>query len=228
MPMRACTSAPTLGRPPIGIDSDTMQDQDAPVQPSDAGQAVAEASDDAEARMRRALAQLGNGASPAPGRANIRVRHGNAINTAAPSHAAPRPRPRFAKDGDVPVVRVPSQARSSSEAGRELAEARAAREQAEQALADAQGTIGRLQDARTRLEQAAHAAQAGVAERDAAITDLRIELARVAGERDAALADTARAEAARQQAEAELAQDAAAHEPEPVRWWLDYLPSRRS
>jgi len=204
-----------------------MQDQDAPVQPSDAGQAVAEASDDAEARMRRALAQLGNGASPAPGRANSRVRQGGTMSTTAPSHAAPRPRSRFIRDGDVPVVRVASQARSSGDAGRELAEARAAREQVEQALADAQGTIGRLQDARTRLEQAAHAAQEAVAERDAAITDLRIELARMAGERDTALADAARAEAARRQAEDELAQDAAV-EPEPVRWWLDYLPARRS
>ena len=198
-----------------------MQDVNAPVQPGDADDAEAST---AEARMRRALAQLGNGASPAPGRVNTRVRHGS---TTAPAHAAPRPRPRFIRDGDVPVVRVSSQARSSGDAGRELAEARAAREQVEQALADAQGTIGRLQDARTRLEQAVHAAQAAVAERDAVITDLRVELARVAGEWDTALADAAQAEAARQQAEAELAQGAA-NEPEPVRWWLDYLPARRT
>ena len=198
-----------------------MQDVNALVQPGDADDAEAST---AEARMRRALAQLGNGASPVPSRASTRA--SSVKGTTAPSHAAPRPRPRFAKDGDVPVVRMPSQARSPGEAGRELAEARAARGQAEQALADAQGTIGRLQDARTRLEQAAHAAQAAVAERDAAIIDLRIELARAAGQQDAALADAARAEAARRQAEAELAQDAA-HEPVPVRWWLDYLPARR-
>ena len=205
-----------------------MQDQDAPAQPNEVGgtEGAGDAAD-AEARMRRALAQLGNGASPAPARANTRVRQGGTMSTTAPSHAVPRPRPRFIRDGDVPVVRVAPQARPSGEAGRELAEVRAAREQAEQALADAQGTIGRLQDARTRLEQAVHAAQAAVAERDAAITDLRIELARMAGERDTALADAARAEAARRQAEDELAQDAAV-EPEPVRWWLDYLPARRS
>ena len=197
-----------------------------PVQPGDT-EGTADTADtaEAEARMRRALAQLGDGTSPAPGRANTRA--GRTTSTTASSHAAPRPRMRFARDGDVPVVRVASHGRPPGEAGRELAEARAAREQAEQALADAQGTIGRLQDARTRLEQAAHAAQAAVAERDTAITDLRIELARVAGQRDTALADAAWAEAARRQAEAELVQNAA-EEPEPVRWWLDYLPARRS
>ncbi len=207
-----------------------MPDMNAPAQPNETGRADdpdgAEARS-AEARMRRALEQLGTRASPAPAGANNRVR--GVAGAAAPSRAAVRPkvRARFVRDGDVPVVRVPSQARSPGGTGQELAEERAARERAEQALADARGTIGRLQDARTRLEQAAHATQAAVAEREATIIDLRIELARVTKQRDAALADAARAEAARKQAEAKPAQ-ASPSGPEPVRWWLDHLPARRS
>ena len=220
-------AAPVRGRRPgrKGCD-DTMPDTNAPAQPSETGRADdpdgGEAGS-AEAQMRRALEQLGTRASPAPAGTNNRAR--NAAGATTPSRAAARPkvRARFARDGDVPVVRVPSQARSPGVTGQELAEERAARGRAEQALADARGTIGRLQDARTRLEQAAHAAQSVVAEREATIIDLRIELARVTKQRDAALAASAQAEAARKQAEAKPAQ-ASPSRPEPVRWWL--APSR--
>ena len=130
----------------------TMQDTDVP--PRRAGADEAEATAD-EASMRRALERLGTGSNPAP-----RATGGGP--SAAGARATPRPRPRFMRDGDVPVVRVPSVARLPGEAGRELAEERAARLRAEEARADAQGTTGRLQAARSRAEQALQAAMVGL------------------------------------------------------------------
>jgi len=217
-----------------------MQDTDAPPRRNEADDG--EATPD-EASMRLALERLGTRSSP-----GHRATEGRASDAAAGARATTRPHPRFVRDGDVPVVRVPvvrvpvvrvpvvrvpvvrvpSAARLPGEAGRELAEERAARLWAEEALAAAQGTIGRLQVARFRAEQALQAAQAAVEEREAAMAGLRAELAR-ALQREAALAEAARVEARKAQATASLRPASAPpREPEPVRWWLDYLEAPRS
>ena len=103
-----------------------------------------------------------------------------------------------------------------------------ARQRAEEALADAQGTTSRLQVARSRTEQALQAAQATIEEREAAMAGLRAELVGGA-QREAVLIEAARVEAEKAQAEAGLSPAAAPPgEPEPVRWWLDYLKAPRS
>ena len=95
-------------------------------------------------------------------------------------------------------------------------------------LADAQGIISRLQVARSRTEQALQAAQAAIEEREAAMASLRAELT-LAAQHEAALAEAARVEAEKAQAEARLRPaPAPPSEPEPVRWWLDYLKAPRS
>ena len=93
----------------------------------------------AEMRMRLALKRLGIRSSPAH-----RAPDSRANNAASGTHATPRFRPQFVRDGDVPVVHVPSVPRPPGEAGRELIEEHAARQRPEEALADAQGTISRL------------------------------------------------------------------------------------
>lgn len=195
-----------------------MQDTDVPPQRGDADDtddAEAEATAD-EASMRLALERLGTRSSQAPRAA------GNRAN------ATPRSRTRFVRDGEVRVVRVPSVARLPGEAGRELAEERAARLQAEAALAEAQGTIGRLQAARARAEQALQAAQAAVEEREAAMAGLRAELAHAA-QREAALVEAARVEAKTAKAAARpKPEPAPSRGSEPVRWWLEYVKAPRS
>lgn len=173
---------------------------------------VAEAGPD-EAKLRQALERLGTRSSPAHGGAG-----GRASGAPAVSRPAERPRKRFARDGEVPVVRVPSQVRAQGEAGHGLAGERAARLRAEEALADAQAAIGRLQVARSRSEQALQAALAAVEERDAAVVSLRADLVRAAL-REAELVKAARANAEQRQARAKLA-PATARTTEPVRWWL--------
>ncbi len=197
-----------------------MQDTDTPPRRNETDDAETAA---AEASMRLALERLGTRSSPAH-----RATDSRANTTTAGARATPRPRPRFARDGDVPVVHVPSAPRLPGEVGRELAEKRAARQHAEEALADAQGTISRLQVARSRTEQALQVAQAVVEEREAAMAGLRAELARAA-QREAALIEAARMEAEKAQAEARLSPaPAPSKEPEPVRWWLGYLKTPRS
>ena len=199
---------------------DLMQDTDTPPRRNETDDAETAS---AEASMRLALERLGTRSSPVH-----RATNGRDNNPAAGTRATPRPRPRFVRDGDVPVVHVPSAPRLPGEVGRELAEERAARQRAEEALADAQGTISRLQVARSRTEQALQAAHAAVEEREAAMAGLRAELARAA-QREAALIEAARVEAEKAQAEARLSPaPAPPGEPEPVRWWLDYLKAPRS
>ena len=196
---------------------DLMQDMDTPRR-NETDEAE---TDSAEASMRLALERLGTQSSPVHRATDSRA---NSAGTSA--RATPRSRPRFVRDGDVPVVHVPSAPRLPGEAGRELAEEHAARHRAEEALADAQGTISRLQVARSRTEQALQAAQAAVEEREAAMASLRDELARAA-QREAVLIEAARVEAEKAQAEAWLS-PAPAPSKEPVRWWLDYLKAPRS
>jgi hypothetical protein len=193
-------------------DNDPMDDTDAPLRRNDANDAETAS---AETKMRLALEQLGTRTSPTGGGP------GNKSNGAAvTARTVPLPRKRFARDGDVPVERVPRPARPAGDAGFELAEERAARQQAEQALADAQGSISRLQMALSRAEQAARAAREAVQERELAMDGLRAELAG-ARRREAALATAAQAEAERRRAEAkERRTPAPAKKPEPVRWWL--------
>jgi hypothetical protein len=195
-----------------------MDDTDAPLQRSDANDPETAS---AETKMRLALERLGTRASPS--------QHGTGHGTksvATTARTGPLPRKRFVRDGEVPVERLPMSARPAGDAGFELAEERAARQQAEQALTDAQGTISRLQMALSRAEQAARAAREAVQEREVAMDGLRAELAG-AQQREAALVIAAQAEAERKQAEAKLRRaPAPAREPEPVRWWL--LPTKPS
>ncbi len=192
---------------------DPMDDTDAPLRHNDPETASA------ETKMRLALERLGTRASQS--------QHGPGNRTsgaATTARTGPMPRKRFVRDGEVPVERVPTSARPVGDAGFELAEERAARQQAEQALADAQGTISRLQMALSRAEQAARTAREAVQERELAMDGLRAELADTQ-QREAALVAAAQAEAERKQTEAKLPRvPAPAREPEPVRWWL--LPTK--
>ena len=166
-----------------------------------------------EERMRLALGKLGT--KEAVGR-------GGPAGTAALTQTGAQRRTRFARNGEVPVERVPPPARLAGEVGRELIEERAARQRAEQALAEAQANVASLQAALARSEQVARTARDTVEEREAAMAGLRAELARTA-QREAALTEAAQAEAERKRAEAKLTRvPAPPREPEPVRWWLDY------
>ena len=166
-----------------------------------------------EERMRLALGKLGTVAT---------VGRGGPAGTAAPTRTGAQRRTRFAQNGEVPVERVPPPARLAGEVGRELVEERAARQRAEQALAEAQASVASLQTALARSEQAARMARDTVEEREAAMDGLRAELARGA-KREAALTEAAQAEAERKRVEAKLTRVAAPpREPEPVRWWLNY------
>ena len=198
---------------------DPMDDTDAPLRRSDANDPETAL---AETKMRLALERLGTRASPAQGGPGNRT-----SGAAATARTGPLPRKRFVRDGEVPVERVLTSARPPGDAGFELAEERAARQQAEQALTDSQGTISRLQMALSRAEQAARAAREAVEERELAMDGLRTELTGAA-QREAVLVAAAQAEAERKQAEAKLPRvPATPREPEPVRWWLQPTkPSR--
>ena len=166
-----------------------------------------------EERMRLALGKLGTVAT---------VAQGGPTGTAVPARTGAQRRTRFAKNGEVPVERVPPPARLAGEAGRELIEERAARQRAEQALAETQASVANLQAALARSEQAARTARDTVEEREAAMASLRAELAHAA-KREAALTEAAQAEAERKRTEAKLTRvPAPPREPEPVRWWLNY------
>jgi len=168
-----------------------------------------------EDRMRLALGKLGS--KEAVGRAGQ-------AGVAALSQTGAQRRTRFVRNDEVPVERVPPPARLAGEAGRELAEERAARQRAEQALTEAQANLASLQAALARSEQANRAARDTVEEREAAMAGLRAELARAA-QREAALTEAAQAEAERRRAAAKLKREPApARKREPVRWWL--LPTK--
>ncbi len=163
-----------------------------------------------EERMRLALGRLGTKASVA--------------GTATSSHAGSQRRARFARDGEVPVERVTT-SRVIGDRHRELAGEREARQRTEQALAEAQAIIANVQVALVRSEQAARAARDTVEEREAAMAGLRAELQRVVAEREA-LQEAQVAVAAQPKPRRVSAPPRAKQperEPEPVRWWLDYL-----
>ena len=93
---------------------DLMQDADTPPRRNETDDAEAAS---AEASMRLALERLGTRSSPVP-----HAIDGRANNPAFGARATPRTRPRFVRDGDVPVVRVPSAPRQPGEAEFKLAE----------------------------------------------------------------------------------------------------------
>ena len=170
-----------------------------------------------EERMRLALGKLGPKAPAGRGGP------GGAA-TSAPTGS--QRRARFARDGEVPVERVPT-SRAAGEAGRELAGEREARQRAEQALAEAQATVASLRAALARSEQATRAARDTVEEREAAMSGLRIELQRAAAERDALQAAQVAMAAQAKPKRVPAAPKADVPEPEPVRWWLEYLKAPR-
>ena len=186
-----------------------MQMPDVPPRRDDADEAEVKS---AEAHMREALGKLGTRAVPG------HARPGGYVPAGQP--AAPR-RHRFAREGEVPVERLPPPARSLIDLQRELTEERTARGRAEQSLRDAQATAAALQAALSRSEQAARIARAAVEEREAAMVRLREDLARAATERDALLAAKSAAPAP-----AKLKAPPRTREPEPVRWWLTPAKAR--
>ncbi len=173
--------------------------------------------------MRAALEKLGNRSTPP-----VRSRPGSATGA---GHSAPRARHKFAREGDVPVERMPAPIRSPADLQRELTEERAGRQRAEQALSTAQAQVGTLQAALSRSEQATRLALETVEEREAAMVGLRSELQRAKVELKAA-ADAkavARVELGRRrstaaQAKARQGQGATgATDPQPVKWWLPLM-----
>lgn len=176
-----------------------------------------------EVRLRQTLEKLGARSTP-PAR-------GRAGGAAGAGHTAPQRRNRFVREGDVPVERMPAPVRSPADLQRELTEERAARQRAEQALADAQARAAILQAAQSQSEQAARAAREMVEEREAAMAGLRAELQRAKVELKAAADEKAAA-----RVEARVLRDATATakgqqalrasaipDPQPARWWLPLL-----
>ena len=171
-----------------------------------------------EERMRLALGRLGTKAS---------VGQGRPASMATSPQAGSQRRARFARNGDVPVERVTT-SRAVGDGHRELAGEREARQRTEQALAEAQATIASVQAALARSEQAARAARDTVEEREAAMAGLQAELQRVAAERDALQAAQVAMAAQAKPKRVPAAPKADVPEPEPVRWWLEYLKAPRS
>ncbi len=182
----------------------------------------AKASSD-EVRMRQALERLGTRSTPP-----VRSKPGAA---AGPAHAAPQRRHKFAREGEVPVERMPPPVRSPIDLQRELTEERAARQRAEQALAETRVRVSTLQAGLSQSEQAARAAREAVEEREAAMTVLRAELQRVATRLEAALADNSAARvrgrgrpANTAPAKLRQAQElSGAAGPQPAKWWLSLM-----
>ena len=194
---------------------------DAPVLRGDDADDATAISD--EVRMRQALERLGTRSTP-----SARTRSGAA---AGPVHVVPQRRHKFAREGEVPVERVPPPLRSPTDLQRELTEERTARQRAEQALAEAQARVSTLQAGLSQAEQAARAAREAVEEREAAMTVLRAELQRVAARLEAALADNSAAQAWGRERPANMAPvklkqaqaPSGAAGPQPAKWWLPLM-----
>ena len=171
-----------------------------------------------EEQMRRALGRLGTKAAVGQGRP------GSAAKFA---QTGSQRRARFARNGEVLVERLPT-SRIAGDGQRELAGEQNARQRAEQALAEALATIDRLQAALTQSEQATRTARDTIEEREAAMAGLRAELQRIAAERDALQAAQVAMAAPAKPKRVAAAPTAPKLEPEPVRWWLEYLEAPRS
>ncbi len=195
-----------------------MPDTNTPLRRDDADDAEARSD---EVRMRLALEKLGTRSTPP-----VRSRPGGSASNA--THTAPQRRHKFAREGEVPVERLPPPIRSPGDMQRELVEERTARQRAEQALNDAQTAIATLQAALSRSEQVARAAREAVEEREAAMAGLRAELQRLALKLEAATDAKPALRAGIKHgrggsAPAKPKQVQAAPEamnPQPVKWWL--------
>ena len=194
-----------------------MPDTNTPLRRDDADDAEARSD---EVRMRLALEKLGTGSTPP-----VRSRSGG---SAGGAHGAAPRRHKFAREGEVPVERLPSPVRSPGDLQRELVEERAARQRAEQAVNDAKVSIATLQAALSRSEQEARAAREAVEEREAAMAGLRAELQRLALKLEAAMdAKPATRVGSKHKrggsapAKPKWVQAASeAPTPQPVKWWL--------
>ncbi len=142
-----------------------------------------------EARMRLALEQMGSGAKSrrdGPGRGSVTPQVALSRRVGA-AHA-----PSSAGSVRAGLLSLPaSPARQDDAVGPDLAEERAARQRAEQALLDAQVTIGKLQAALAQCEQARDAALASGKDKDAVVTALRAELQQQIARAEAAAVATA-------------------------------------
>ncbi len=170
-----------------------------------------------EERMRLALGRLGREAPAGRGGPG-------ATATSAPTGA--QRRARFARNGEVAVERV-APSRAAGDGQRELAGEREARQRTEQALTEAQDSIASLRAALARSEQAARTARDTVEEREAAMSGLRAELQRAAAERDALQAAQVAVAAQSKLRRVPAAPKAGAPEPEPSRWWMEFLKAPR-
>ncbi len=195
-----------------------MPETDTPLRREDADDATAKSE---EARMRLSLEKLGTRSTPP-----VRSRPGSSVGNSA--HAAAQRRHKFAREGEVPVERLPPPVRSVGDTQRELLEERAARQRAEQALNDAQASINALQAALSRSEQVARTAREAIEEREAAMAGLRADLQSAALKLEVATASQPATRAAIKpergaSALAKLKRTQAAPEaatPQPVKWWL--------
>ncbi len=200
-----------------------MPDTNTPLRRDDADDAGARSD---EVRMRLALEKLGTRNTP-PVRSSPGGSAGRAPGTAQRRH-------KFAREGEVPVERLPPPVRSPGDMQRELVEERTARQRAEQALNDAQASIATLQAAHSRSEQVARAAREAVEEREAAMAGLRAELQRAALKLEAATDASPATRAAIKHgrggsAPAKSKRVQAAPEaptPQPAKWWLALTQSR--
>jgi len=170
-----------------------------------------------EERMRLALGRLGTKAA---------VGQGGPAGAAVSVQTGSQRRARFARNGEVPVERVPA-SRIAGDGQRELAGEREARQRAEQAQVDAQAAIATLQAALARSEQATRAARDTVEEREAAMSGLRADLRRITAERDALQAAQVARPMQAKPRRVPAAPKSDAPAPEPVRWWLEYLKAPR-
>ena len=162
-----------------------------------------------EARMRLALGKLGTKEALGSGGPGGKVMF---------AQTGSQRRNRFARNGEVPVEHMSASGRTGSDAQRELAIERAARQSAEQALDDTKASIANLQAALAKSEQATRVARDIVEEREAAMVGLRAELQRAAAERDALRAQ--KAELAKQAKPKRVQVAPKPQEAQPVRWWL--------
>ena len=142
-----------------------------------------------EARMRLALEQMGSEArlrQDVPGLGPV------ALQVAPARRGAVALAPSSTGSVRTGLLTLPtSPTRQPSAVERDLAEERAARQRADQALLEAQATIGQLQAALAQCEQARDAALASANDKEAKITALRADLQQQAARTKAAASATA-------------------------------------
>ncbi|MGI4943293.1 MAG: hypothetical protein ACRYHQ_22480 [Janthinobacterium lividum] len=166
--------------------------------------------------MRLTLGRLG---SEAP------VGQDRPIGTASFPRTGSQRRARFAWDSEVSVARMTTN-RTEGDWQRKLAGEQKARQRTDQVLAEAQAIVASLQAALARSEQAARVAWDTVEDREAAIAGLRAEPQRVAAERNALQGAQVAATVKPKPKRVPATSGAGQPEPDPVRWWPEYLKAR--